>query len=102
MAGRDRLSLRGEMRRVAQVRVGTSEGGVKVFCRVAVQRQTTEAYRMFDRDRRVSDVPGDTPIERDAATTPEQNTVWETVRRDMTAERLILQNILQRTGTTSQ
>jgi hypothetical protein len=96
--GGGRLTSRGETRRVAHLRVAEGGGGVKIYCKVVIQKQTTEAYRMLERDRRASDVPGDTPIERDAATTPRQNTVWETVRRDTAAERLILQTILEQTG----
>lgn len=53
---------------------------------------------MFRHDHRVSDIPDDTPIDRDAATTTEQNTVWRTIRRDKAAERRILEAILDQAG----
>lgn len=93
-----RLSSRVHLRRVAHVRVTQTDDIVNVYCRVVVEERTTQAHRMFQRERTVSDLPGDTPIEREAATTEEQNTVWQTIRRDKGAERRILQAILQQTS----
>jgi hypothetical protein len=88
------LSSRGKTRRMVEVRVADSGGATKVFCRVLIQEQTTQAHRMFAADRSGSDTPGDyTAINRDAATTTEQNTVWRTLRRDRSAERQILDAI---------
>ncbi len=88
------LSSRGKTRRMVEVRVADSGGATKVFCRVLIQEQTTQAHRMFAADRSGSDTPGDfTAINRDAATTTEQNTVWRTLRRDKSAEREILDAI---------
>lgn len=84
------------IRRRVELRVKPVSAGVKVFCKVVVQHQTTEAHRWLAFDRTSSDMPGRTPIERDAATTIEQNTVWETVRRDKATERAILSAILER------
>ena len=70
------------IRRRVELHVKPVSAGVKMFCKVVVQHQTTEAHRWLAFDRTSSDMPGRTPIERDAATTIEQNTVWETVRRD--------------------
>ena len=89
------LSSRGKTRRMVEVRVADSGGATKVFCRVLIQEQTTQAHRMFAADRSGSDTPGDfTAINRDAATTTEQNTVWRTLRRDRSAERQILDAIM--------
>lgn len=96
-----RLSSPSRFRRVAQVRVVPGPDVTNVYCRVAVQEQTTEAHRMFQSDQSISDAPGHTAIDRDAATTTEQNTVWETVRRDKAAERLILEEIVRRTESSS-
>jgi len=38
----------------------------------------------------LSDLPTDTPIDREGATTQEQNTVWRTIGRDKSKERSIL------------
>ena len=84
------------IRRRVELRVKPLSTGVKMFCQVVIQHQTTEAHRWLAFDRTSSDMPGRTPIERDAATTIEQNTVWETVRRDKVAERAILSAILNR------
>jgi hypothetical protein len=93
-----RLSTPAQLRRMARIRiVPEAAGGTGVYCQVAIQQQTTEAYRMFQQDRQLSDAPGQTAIERDAATTTDQNTVWKTVRRDKAAERRILEAIVRRT-----
>ena len=93
------LSSRGNARRIVEVRVQIEGGVTKVFCKVLIQEQTTQAHRMFAADRTGSDTPGDyTAINRDAATTNEQNTVWRTLRRDKSAERDILKAVTGRTG----
>jgi len=93
------LSSRGKTRRIVEVRVQNDGDATKVYCKVLIQEQTTQAHRMFDADRTGSDTPGDyTAINRDAATTTEQNTVWRTLRRDKAAEREILNAITERTG----
>lgn len=83
------------MRRVARVQVERSGDVISVYCRVVWQEQSTETHRMFQHDRELSDLPDDTPIEREGATTTEQNTVWRTVRRDKPAERRILDTIVE-------
>ncbi len=89
-----RLSSRTRLRTLALVRVTQGTERVNVYCKVVVQEQATEIHRMFRHDHRLSDVPGDTAIDREAATTTEQNTVWQTIRRDKAAERRILETIL--------
>lgn len=93
---RARISSGGQPRCVVEVRVGARAGAVNVYCKVAIQQQVTAAHRMFAYDRSGADDPGATPIDRDAATTAEQNTVWQTLRRDKAAERRILEAILSR------
>ena len=95
-----RLSSKGRTRRIVKVRVAQTTETVSVFCRVLVQEQTTQAHRLLAEDYRGSDTPTTTPIERDAATTREQNTVWQTIRRDKPAERRILGAIAERTKPT--
>jgi len=93
-----RLSSQGKTRRIVEVRVQKDDGITKIFCKVIIQEQTTQEHRMFDSDRSGSDSPGDsTAINRDAATTAAQNTVWRTLRRDKTAEREVLAIITERT-----
>lgn len=93
-----RLSSQGKTRRIVEVRVQEDDGVTKLFCKVIIQEQSTEEHRMFASDRSSSDSPGDnTAINRDAATTAAQNTVWRTLRRDKTAEREVLAVITERT-----
>ena len=53
---------------------------------------------MLAYDRSGSDSPASTPIEREAATTDRQNTVWETIHRDRSSERRILAIIGERSA----
>ncbi len=93
-----RLGSQTRRRLVAHVRLTQTAEVVNVYCKVVVQEQTTEAHRMFRHDHRISDIPDDTPIDREAATTTQQNTVWQTIRRDKAAERRILEAILTQAG----
>lgn len=92
------MSSKGRTRRIAEVRIEPAAQMVDVFCKVVVQEQTTRAHRFLARDQLGSDVPSDTPIEGEAATTTKQNTVWETIRRDKAGERRILTAIAERTS----
>ena len=93
------LSSPNRQRRVVQIKVDERQGQVNIYCRVTVQEQVTEATRMFASQYRGVDIPDDTPIDRDAATTTEQNTVWRTRRRDKAAERRILADVLDALNT---
>ena len=90
------ISSKSLTRRIAEIRVEKSGDRVSVFCRVLVQEQTTRAHRMLAFDQSGSDSPATTPIEREAATTDRQNTVWQTIRRDRSTERRILAVIGER------
>ena len=93
------LSSAAKTRRFVEVRVARSDGAAKLYCKVLVQEQATRAYGMYSSDRAGSDLPGsETAIDRDAATTVEQNTIWRTLRRDTASERQILDAIFERTG----
>jgi len=89
------ISSKTQARRVAEVRLVEAEGSVKVYCKVMIQEQAGQAYGLFAEDRAGgSDSPGEyTAINRDAATTKEQSTLWRTTRRDKSAERSILEAI---------
>ena len=90
------VSSKSRFRRVVEVHVNGQPKGVKVYCKAAVQQLVTEAHRLFGSDLSASDRPDATPIERGAATTTEQNTVWQTVRRDKAEEAELLSAILAR------
>lgn len=91
-----RLSSRGDVRRLAEVRVQTVAADVDVYCRVLVQEQSAQVYHIVDQRSGSDDRPNTTPIDRDAATTTQQNTVWRTLRRDKVVERQILADISER------
>jgi hypothetical protein len=77
----------------AEIRLEPAGASLRIHCKVVVQEQDTEAARMFALQRGGYDTPRDTPIDRDAATTEEQNAYWRTVRRDKNAERAILDSV---------
>ena len=89
------LRTRARTRRVAEVRFADGGDSVKVYCKVMVQELATGAYGLYAQDRATTDSPGEyTAINRDAATTEQQNTLWRTIRRDKMVERAILDQIL--------
>jgi len=90
------LGSAGRLRRIAEIRITETAGGVHAYCKVVVQKLVTEAYRLRARDLRSTDSPAETPVDREAATTREQNTVWQTIRRDKLREREILAALAQR------
>lgn len=96
--GGPRLSRGRLVRRVTEVRVQRGAGEANLFCRVMIQQQATGAYRMHAQATQGSDIPNETAIDREAATTAEQNAVWQTVRRDRAAESAVLAAILERAG----
>ena len=90
-AGRtSRISTRARTRRIAELRIDQPGDRLSLYCRVLVQEQTTRAHRMLALDRTGDDSPAATAIDRDAAVTDRQNTVWDTIRRDRLTERRIL------------
>ncbi|UCE59228.1 MAG: hypothetical protein JSU63_17510 [Phycisphaerales bacterium] len=93
-----RLSTAGETRRIAELKLRQANSGVSVYCRVVVQEQTTQAHRLHAQSSSADDVPTETAIERDAATTARQNTVWRTIRPHKPAQRQILSLITERIG----
>jgi hypothetical protein len=93
---RDLVGARSRMRQVARF-VSVRRGrGTLARLRIDLERQDTahragrppDAYRL-------SDSPAYTPIERDAATTQRQNTVWTKVRRDQRLERALLDELCE-------
>lgn len=95
---RSRVGLARRRRHMAEVHVDDSGDHAKTYCRVVVQELATEVYRMQAAERRSSDLPSNTAIDRDAATTRKQNTVWKPIRRDRALERQILSSIAERIG----
>ncbi len=88
---RDLYGGRSTMRRIAHFAVAPREDGAIARLRIEVERQDTTRQEAFQPDRhRLSDAPSQTPIERDAATSTRQNTVWTFVTRDRRFERELL------------
>lgn len=97
-SARDLYGGRSTMRRVANFHVGRGKGGAVAHLRIDVERQDVVGQQIMQPpSHRLSDSPGhETPIDRDAATTARQNTVWTRVRRDTKLERAILEELRER------
>ena len=96
---RDLYRGRSRMRRVARLSVGRRGEDSVARLRIDIERQdTTRTLSMQPPTGRMSDSPAYTPIERDAATTERQNTVWTRVRRDRRMERALLQELGEHFG----
>jgi hypothetical protein len=94
---RDLIGARSRMRRLGNLQVGKKGGGAIAHLRIEIQRQDTERRRAVQPGHyRISDSPAYTPIDRDAATTVSQNTVWTFVRRDRRLERALLTELQER------
>lgn len=94
-ATRDVFGREADERRVATIRILPDPAGSVVYCKVEIQQPYRDEFRLYADAHRASDTLSDTPIDRDAATTDEQNTVWRTLRRDRDLERSLLDAVLQ-------
>lgn len=91
---RDLVGARSRMRRVARFVAVRRARGSLARLRIDLERQDTAQRAARPPDAyRLSDSPAYTPIERDAATTRRQNTVWTKVRRDQRLERALLDEL---------
>lgn len=94
---RDLYRGRSTMRRVAHFSVGRQGGATVARLCVDIERQDTARLAGAQpATGRLSDSPGYTPIERDAATSQRQNTVWTRVGRDRRLERMLLDELQER------
>ncbi len=89
----DALGTPRPARRVAQVFLRRTEDAVELHCRVIVQENQADAVRLLTREHRAYDRPYDTPADRDAGTTRQQNAVWRDLNRDRSMERQILASV---------
>ncbi|MFH1748567.1 MAG: hypothetical protein ABIG44_16150 [Planctomycetota bacterium] len=88
---RDLYHGRSTMRRQARCSVRPRGSEVVVQLRIDIERRdTARTESMQSNAGRFTDSPSYTPIERDAATTTRQNTVWTFIKRDRRLERAIL------------
>ena len=91
---RDLVGARSRMRRIARFVAVRRGKGSLARLRIDLERQDTAQRAASPPDAyRLSDSPAYTPIERDAATTRRQNTVWTKVRRDQRLERALLDEL---------
>lgn len=92
---RDIIRAGTSMRRIAICSVSPrSPSSSLMRLRIDVQRQdTARRSAVTPPEQRLGDAPAYTPLERDAATTRDQNTVWTFVRRDRQLERALLEQV---------
>lgn len=81
------------MRRSATMRVRKRGSATVAEVRIDIEREDTRRRLVFQQESRLTDAPSYTPIQRDAATTEGQNTVWTLVRRDRRLERALLNEL---------
>ena len=82
------------MRRVAYFSVGPTTKDTVARLRIDIERRDTERVAHTPLPAHtLGDLPNTTPIQRDAATTERQNTVWTFVRRDRQMERSLLDEL---------
>ncbi len=84
------VGYRNRMRRIAALTIREQDGGSVARCRVQVERLDTADHRVFRRQQQFGDVPNETPIDREASVSAEQNQVWTPMPRDRNLERQIL------------
>ena len=89
----DRLGRPRRVRKTVEVRVEPEGDGVSIGCKVLIEENQAGAHRLFSREHGLSDVPSDTPADRGAAATLEQDAVWRVTGRDRALERQICQSI---------
>jgi hypothetical protein len=89
----DALGLGRRHRHDVTVRLRRADETVEVYCQVLVQENVTDSVRMLHREHSIEDQPLDTPADRDAGTTRQQNAAWKNIRRDRELERQILGSI---------
>jgi hypothetical protein len=94
---RDLVGVPSQVRRTATLMVSRRPNGTMARLRIDVDREDTRRREATPTEaNRLSDAPGYSPIERDAATTSVQNTVWTRVGRSMSLERELLTELQER------
>ena len=80
-------------RKTVEVRIAQVGSAVRIGCKVRIEENLTGVHRLFEREHGLSDIPSDTPIDRGAAATKEQESVWRVAGRDKVLERDISRTI---------
>ncbi len=81
------------MRRSATMHIRKRGATIVAELRIDIEREDTRRRIGYQQESRLTDAPSHTPIQRDAATTERQNTVWTLVRRDRKLERDLLNEL---------
>lgn len=90
----ERLLGSSPARKVATVRISRKNGRVVAHASVALQREGSAVYRTrTDPGENYDEVPNRTPADEIAASTPEQNEVWQTEKYDHATERKMLDDL---------
>lgn len=94
-SARDLYGASSRMRRFATVTIAKRDSTVTARVRVDVERKDAPRTSSIGQPANpINDSPGaETPINRDAATSEQQNTSWTRVRRDYAMERAILDEL---------
>jgi len=92
---RDAVNYKNRVRRIAELRVLPVQQGVRVTCRVRLQRWDTGDYTTFGREHLVSDMPTETPIDRGDGMLASQKEAWTDVRDDRELQRRILETLAE-------
>ena len=91
------VSSRMDSREQATMKFRNQDGRLVANLSIPVQRLITSSMRQFSpRGDTYSSVPDQTPADVDAATTPDQNDTWRTVRYNHVLERQILDELYRR------
>jgi len=80
-------------RQIATLRLQSRSGYVVANATVRLQRQGAAGFEQFGADGNYSTIPNETPSQKTAATTPQQNEAWETRARDRGMERTIVHEL---------
>ncbi len=90
------VKMPNRVRRTATLEFSTRGEDLQAWCQVKIERLETADFRVFQQQRNSEDAPLQTPIDREAATTAKQNTVWSGAGRDESMEREILADLHDR------
>jgi len=93
-ARNERLLGGSPARQLATIRLRREDGQVMAHASVAIQREGSASFRQMSPVGETYDgVPNQGPAEAEAATTPEQNELWQTERYDHALESKMLADI---------
>ena len=92
-APNERLLGGSPTRQVAKMRLFPMDNSLAAQVSIVVQRQGSSVIRAYRSTSKYNSVPDETPVDVDAATTPEQNEVWQPAGYDHDTERKILEDL---------